>query len=356
MRVIIFTSSTGDGHDAAAKALLASAPANVTAEIWQLEDFLAPHERLILVDSQKQVVRLMGGNVWRGIFNLFQTKAGANSLKYISRSCFFSIRKIAEKIIEFKPDIIISTNFYIPFFLKDIDFARIKITQVITDYGWHRTWYHPLVDHYFVGSVTNFRALTRLGVKDQNISFTGIPVKPIFAENYQPEAFALAHNLPAKNPVILILAGGQGNLPAEKYLSVLVPFLDQWSVAIVCGRNESRKETLELLVKEKKLNNVHVVGWTDNMADYIRAAAIVITKPGGLTTSECLTAQKPMILVHPIPGQEEMNAEYFVNLGYAVRARRPEEVIPAIQKFLARPPVWSIKKLPAATQIWQSLD
>jgi processive 1,2-diacylglycerol beta-glucosyltransferase len=79
---------------------------------------------------------------------------------------------------------------------------------------------------------------------------------------------------------------------------------------------------------ERFVNNVH---------EYMHASDLLITKPGGLTSSEALAAEIPMVLFKPLPGQEERNTRYLVQRRAAVRAKNASDLTRTVQTLLASP-------------------
>ncbi len=356
MKVIIVSTNTGDGHDAAASALAAAAPADAEVLVWHLEDFLKPWQTFLLVVSYRCVVMNFKDVIWRGLYNFAQTKRGYNWFKWLVYVCPDAIRRFCTAVESTKPDLIITTHFYIPIFLEKMRDPKYTLCEIVTDYGWHRLWFHPSVKKYFVPSPITAAGLKEYTAQSVSITESGIPVKPVFYEPIQKSELRAKLGVPQNKPLILIMTGGTGLVPADRYLRVLIPFTNDWSIIVIAGKNKKLKAELEKIKTEHKLTDVQVTGWTNKPADFIRAADVVVTKPGGLTTSECTAAGRPMILVSPIPGQEEANATYFVSQGQAIEAKTPADLVPALKTILQTPPEkFANKKPPASELIWREL-
>jgi processive 1,2-diacylglycerol beta-glucosyltransferase len=92
---------------------------------------------------------------------------------------------------------------------------------------------------------------------------------------------------------------------------------------VVAGKNESLRAKLERVAARSR-GRVRVFGFVTNIQDHMEASDVAVTKAGGLTVSECLARGLPLIVFNPIPGQEEMNADWLVEYGAAVKVRHAE--------------------------------
>src|SRR5213078_3612034 len=109
------------------------------------------------------------------------------------------------------------------------------------------------------------------------------------------------------------------------------------TILVICGRNDKIKDALSEVVAPPAGSVVKFYGFVDNMHDLMGIADLTVTKPGGLTTSECLARGVPMVLVSPIPGQEERNAEMLLENGCAVVARTPNALAYKLDMLLNDP-------------------
>jgi processive 1,2-diacylglycerol beta-glucosyltransferase len=148
---------------------------------------------------------------------------------------------------------------------------------------------------------------------------TGIPIHPVFAEPKDRGECLDRHGLAADRPVVLQLAGGFGVGPIEQLyrgiLSIDVPL----QVVVVAGKNAKAKEQLEA-VEVPRRHRAKVMGFTTEIDELMAAADVVVSKPGGLTTSEVLARGAAMLIVNPIPGQESRNSDFLLENGAAIKA------------------------------------
>jgi processive 1,2-diacylglycerol beta-glucosyltransferase len=132
-------------------------------------------------------------------------------------------------------------------------------------------------------------------------------------------------------PVLLVLSGGFGMGPVAEILGELNKLTTPVQVVVVCGRNEQLRR--ELAVQERR-HPTHVLGFATNMHELMAVSDLVITKPGGLTSSEALAMGKPMFVLNPIPGQEAANSDFLLEHGAATKANRVEDLPFRLEKLL----------------------
>ena len=132
------------------------------------------------------------------------------------------------------------------------------------------------------------------------------------------------------------MGGGMGPAPLDAIVARLELCRFPLQVLVVAGHDRGIKRTLEQL-RGKVTLDLHVFGWTDTIPQLMAVADLLITKPGGLTAAEALSAGLPMIVTHPIPGPEERHVQYLVQQGVAVEAETPDEIPQAVTKLLSKP-------------------
>ena len=209
------------------------------------------------------------------------------------------------------------------------------VVAVVTDFAVHGFWIHERVDRYVVATDTMRDAVMTRGIPKEAIFVSGIPVRREFA--YRAESRSALRerlNLPHDRRIVLLMGGGLGIAPIEAMLGALQPVHEPLAAIVLAGRNTRAARRLASAA-EKLDFPVRALGFVDNVYDYMHAADVLVTKPGGLTTSEALVAQLPMVLCRPLPGQEERNARILVESGAAVRSRSIEE-LPALVETLLR--------------------
>ena len=209
----------------------------------------------------------------------------------------------------------------------------IPLIAVITDFAVHSYWVHPEVDLYCVASEEARRYLIHQGISATKIIVTGIPVSPAFLQHVPKEQARAELNLDPKSPTILVMGGSQGLGTLQEMVDQL--HTDSFQCLVATGINRDLYRALQK--RYGKDRRVRVFGYSNQINTLMDASDLLITKPGGLTSSEALAKGLPMIITHPIPGQEERNARYLLKSGTAEQADDPEEMTRMAQTLLHHP-------------------
>jgi processive 1,2-diacylglycerol beta-glucosyltransferase len=169
------------------------------------------------------------------------------------------------------------------------------------------------------------------GADKKNIVATGIPVAAKFAAKV--DAFAVRKTMGLRDdlPTVLVLSGGFGMGPVEKIVTELNKAKGDFQAVIVCGRNE---ELRRALAAQDHKHPTRVLGFASNMHELMAIADVIVTKPGGLTSSEALAVGKPLFILDPIPGQEAANSDFLLERGAATKVNRVEDLPFRLQELL----------------------
>ena len=107
-------------------------------------------------------------------------------------------------------------------------------------------------------------------------------------------------------------------------------------IVAISGKNEKMKAEFDQLVENLNASNiVKVLPYTKQVPELMSISDLVVTKPGGLTTTESLASGLPIVIINPIPGQEEENAQFLVNAGAAIWIKNDDDYDKKISKLLA---------------------
>jgi processive 1,2-diacylglycerol beta-glucosyltransferase len=248
-------------------------------------------------------------------------------------------RKIAALARDFKPDVIVHTHFLPAEILAhEQKRGRLAAPQVVvvTDFDVHRFWCCPGAERYFVAREDNKVHLAALGEPAERVRITGIPILPAFGATADVPALRRKHKIDTSKPVLLVLCGGFGVGPVEGLVEALWASVRGAQMAIVTGRNEELRVRLEVAAKKASVPT-HVLGFTQEMHEWMALASLVVTKPGGLTTSEALACGLPMVVANAIPGQETRNATMLFEEGAAISGENPYTIGPRVARLLATP-------------------
>jgi processive 1,2-diacylglycerol beta-glucosyltransferase len=180
-------------------------------------------------------------------------------------------------------------------------------------------WLSRTFHRYFVALEETKVHLQCLGVPSERVTVSGIPIDPQFQPPADRRATRLERGLDPDLPTFLVSAGALGVSPAEGVVEAMQRLNRPVQLIVVCGKNEAMQTNIAALGAKSQVVKTHVLGYTTEMHLWMAAADVFIGKPGGLTTSEALAIGLPMVVVSPIPGQEERNSDHLLELGIAIR-------------------------------------
>jgi processive 1,2-diacylglycerol beta-glucosyltransferase len=339
VRILITSVPAGSGHVRAAEALLAAfrttAP-DVNAEHVQVTDLVTPGFRKIYVDGYRVTVDHIP-SLWGRVYRFWDNRPSDGSLApLLYRAQRLCANGFYEYLDRSRPDLIISTHFLIPQLLSahpDLSFRPV-VESVITDYDVHRFWVSDVVSRYYVAHDDMAALLVRHAVPLSRITVSGIPVHPAFSEPVLCSSVFRNLQLEPQHPVILMLSGGLGLAQLKAAVRQLFSLPEGTQIVTVAGRNESLRRELNELRPPPSIRLLNL-GYVTNMHELLTISDLVITKPGGLTVSECLAKRKAMVLFSPIPGQEEKNTEFLLRHEAAVQVKVLDELPEIVMRLLS---------------------
>lgn len=232
-----------------------------------------------------------------------------------------NLSKFIKLLEDEPPDLVINTHFLPAEIIAALrKKGRVTMPQVTatTDFETHRLWVHEPTDHYFTATEEGAQYLQSFGVPANRTTATGIPIHPVFGEPKDRAALLDKHGLKGDRPVVLQLAGGFGVGPIEKLYRGLLEVPVPLEIVAVTGKNEKVRDQLRA-VRPPHRHHVKVLGFTKEMHELMAVADLVMSKPGGLTTSEALASGAAMVIVNPIPGQESRNSDFLLENGAAIK-------------------------------------
>jgi processive 1,2-diacylglycerol beta-glucosyltransferase len=342
-RVAVFSVSAGAGHVRAAQAIEAAAstwfPDDVAAVHVDVLSLVSRAFRKTYADGYLQVVG-RGPALWGFLYartDRVATESTVNRLRETIER--LNTRRFAAKLRELDPDVVICTHFLpaqlLSRMIRKGAFDKPVWVQV-TDFDFHATWIHERMTGYLAADEGIGRRMAERGIPPDAIRVTGIPVMPVFGEAWSREACAAELGLDPGQRTVLLLAGSAGVTAIGALVDRLLPLDERLQIVAVTGRNTALLEALRRRAATVP-GRLFPIGFTTTIERVMACADVAVTKPGGLTTSECLAMGLPMIVVSPIPGQEERNAEFLVANGAGLRARSADELAAHVAALLAEP-------------------
>lgn len=210
----------------------------------------------------------------------------------------------------------------------------IPSITVITDYTLHRQWIHEHTDRYLVGSSIVRDLLSKEGVSEHKIRVTGIPVRQQFFGPFDKNKIREQLGLHPNVPTIFVSGGAYGvSAQMTNLCKRLLEASEDVQVIVVCGRNKKLYEQMQEIAKNTP-HKLHIFGFVEQMADLMAVSDVMFTKSGGLTTSEGIAMEIPMVFFKPIPGQELANAQYLEQAGVAMITHNNRELEDAFHTLI----------------------
>ncbi len=333
-KILTFSASIGAGHVSAAEALCQAYQEQFGGEVCHV-DFLryASPKLSKVVEQTYYLMTKRVPSLYRFIYEM-EDRPRSLSKKL---EVYIGINKYVELIKKFQPDFIISTHF-LPAAVVSYMYNRYPIPNgvVLTDYISHQIWVYPHNQLLFVAHAQMKEALKELGVDASRIKVTGIPARPSFKKDVNRTEIKEKLQVYADRPLVLLMSGGNAIGPLTQVLESLKPLRDRLQVVTITGKNRQAYEELQLMIK-KLQPTWRVLGFVDNMHDWMAAADLLISKPGGLTVTETLISELPMLIIRPTPGQEDGNTEFLVNSGAGIYIEKVEEISLIIEELLDNP-------------------
>lgn len=327
MKILIATATAGGGHLAAAAALEEAWKKRRPRDVLKRVDILDYTPRLYRKAYAEGYVKLAekAPELYAHAFRKTDTLAFIKKAQTVRR---FSARLMAGRFLKlvrrFRPDILLAPHF-MPFEAMG-SFkgpGRPLVAAIVTDFEAHALWIEPCVDFYCVATEETKARLLSRGIKSSRVAVTGIPVSLRFAQPYSQSVLRKRYGLASSSPVLLVLGGGLGMGPLVETMKTIDQLKEPFQVMVVAGRNET---LLQKLRARRYRHPVRVFGFVSNMEELMGACDLIITKPGGLTSSEALAIGKPLLIVNPLPGQEAANSDFLLERGAAAKANRLDDL------------------------------
>ena len=338
MRILIATVTAGAGHLAAAAALDEAWRALRSDDVIDRVDlgkFFSPLHRKIVSDGYVRLVN-HAPELWGMMFAKTDKPKMARVLNRV-RAIFpsNSRARFGQYVRQFRPDVVLCTH-YFP--LETLNHLRRKrggprpmAVSVVTDFEAHALWMDSCVDLYCVAAEETKARLVARGAAAEDVVVTGIPISAKFSAKLNPKAVRRSLGLRDDLPVLLVPSGGFGMGPVAEILAQLDKLEHPLQTVVVTGRNEELRR--ELAAQDRK-HPTHILGFVTNMHELMAVADLIITKPGGLTSSEALAMGKPLFILNPIPGQEAANSDFLLEHGAAAKANRVEDLPYRVEQLL----------------------
>ena len=336
--VLFLSARVGGGHTAAADAIRAElALRGIAGETVDSYRYAASFFSKVVSDGYIVMVRTVP-HVYGYIYDRAERVKQAGGFRVWAAE--FTARNLRTLITRMQPSVVVCTHAFSCNAMsayKRLYNPTLPIVGVVTDFVVHPFWIYSNVDAYAVATPEMRCALIERGIEAARIRVDGIPVDMRFADRSRSrDAIRRQLGLPLDRPVILVMGGGLGMGPVVTTIRALACLGSDITVVVIAGRNLRLTRSIRAVATTLPYA-IRVLGFVDNVVDYMLASDVLVTKPGGLTTSEALSAELPLILVRPLPGQEERNARYLAQSGAALRPPGRDDIAAAVLEVLDDP-------------------
>lgn len=334
MHILILSANTGGGHNSAAKAI--GEAFHRRGHDYDISDSLA-----FVSEAVSEVIRRGHDNLYRylpGLFGVGYRFAENHSPRMMYEAVALGAKRLNSFIVNGQYDAVVCTHVFAAMMVTEA-YKKHELTVpqyfVSTDYTCHPGVSAVDADAIFMPSEGLRQEFLDGGAdEDKLVVIGGIPISHVFSS---PPARAEARQrlgLDENSRIVLLCSGSMGAGNIHRVAADFVQGLPQdATLVVVCGHNERSFQQLQ----EQNLDRVVVVGFTDRMVDYMAAADVCISKPGGLSTTELLSVKVPMVLMLSVPGCESRNMDFLVNQKLAVGADNWDEAIAATARLLRQP-------------------
>ena len=335
MNILLFYASYGSGHLSAATAIeqyiRENYPDAKTLKIDCVE-YINKSINKISTSAYKSII-LKTPVLWGQVYKLLKNDTILDITQFSNR---FMAKKIFTLFEDFEPDLVISCHplgGQITSFLKSHKKTNCKLATVMTDFASHKQWLigKDYTDYFFVSNIEMKTSLISEGIYPNKIYVSGIPISPNFYKNYDKENIYKSLNIEKNKKNIIFFGGGSLGLSSSSNIQAILTSLlqatdESHQIIIISGKNQKLYNDFQ-----KTINNTYhksqikLIDFTTELPELLPITSFVITKPGGLTITECISTNVPIILINPIPGQEKENAQYIADnkMGIWIKTTKP---------------------------------
>ena len=340
MKILFLSVPTGGGHHQAARALETYFAGRDDVECRVLDIAENVNSAVAEAISKGYILTTsITPRLYGSLYDMMDTREhpsteASRTVKFLSKA----FRKKLKAYIDiFRPDVIVSTHLFATITLNRIAKRHpmpARLVSIVTDFTVHPFWEQARSDYMITASeLLSFQAVKKWSTAEHVLPL-GIPIHPKFATKISKEEARQRVGIENKFTVLMMMGSmGYGTRTADA-LRTLDRLDDDFQIIVVCGNNKKLKSRIDRM---KRTKQIYVYGYVDNVDVLMDAADCIITKPGGLSTSEALAKKLPILLLDPIPGQEDRNKEFMLNNGIAMEISETFDVDEAVYQMIHYP-------------------
>ena len=340
IKVLFLSIPTGGGHHQAAKAMETYFKDRSDVECKMLD--IAENVNSLLAEAVSKgyiLTTTVTPKIYGSLYDFFDLRPNpsteaSSTMKFLSTGFR---KKLYAYIKEFRPDVIVSTHLFVTITLNRIAKHHpmpAKLISIVTDFTLHPTWEQARSDYYITASeLLSYQALKKWGTVEHVLPL-GIPIHPKFAQKLSSDEARRMLGIENKFTVLIMMGSMGYGTHTTEIIKKLDTLEEDFQILMVCGSNKKLKSKIDRMKLKKK---IITYGFVDNVNVLMDAASCIITKPGGLSTSEALAKEIPILMLDPIPGQEDRNKEFMLNNGIALYLSESFGVDEAVYQLIHSP-------------------
>jgi processive 1,2-diacylglycerol beta-glucosyltransferase len=338
--VLFLSASVGEGHTAAACAVRSAVAQRIEGAHCHVVDSYryASHVfHRVASNGYIGMVKMLP-QLYKYIYDQAERATKVSAFKsWLHHYTAVNLRQLVDTL---RPDIVICTHAFPCGVMAEYkrEYADAPpVIGIVTDFVVHPFWIHRNIDGYAVATAAMRQALISRGVVAERIAVTGIPIDSRFADPQPKAAARRAIGIDPHKTTLLLMGGGLGIGPLENALIAMDALRHDVQIVTVVGKNSRLERRLAEMARSLS-KPITIAGFVPNVYEYMRAADILVSKPGGLTSSEALAVELPIVMLRPLPGQEERNTRYLEESGVGLRVESWRELEAMLDTLLSDPP------------------
>ncbi len=342
MKLLIITAPLGNGHNAVAGAIsdcFTTQYPDASCEILDMYEYISPHLKKATASgyflSMKTLSHFhdMASNAYT-----WQDEKDFNEYTPSRLADAFLASRLRHAIDAYAPDCIVCTMVYAAQavdLLKEHGAVTCPCYGIITDFTVQNYWEDVEYFEYIVAPSEYLQPqFSRRGIDFSRVLPFGIPIRKQFQAKHDKLEMRQKFGLHETLPTILLMSGGMGFGDLPEYIASIEELPFDVQIVVICGKNEKLFEKVQALQTH---NIMKVFGYVSNVDEIMDAADCLLSKPGGITTSESLAKGLPMLMIHPLPGVEDRNVEFLQANGAAIYITKTWQISDAIHLLFQCP-------------------
>ncbi len=336
-KILVISGSVGLGHKVVAENIAAVLRTYPGIRIDML-DALELYDNVFTRQSARLYTWIL--RHWPGLWRFFYTNPWFLRVTLPLRVpvATWQLRKYRDFVVKLKPDLILTTHPTATALAVSLKQQKEYLGAIVTtfsDFHFQPYWVYAGVDRYLVMTAEQQQAVMKSGFAEKRVIITGLPVDPLFSENYDEGEICREFDLSHRTPIILVMGGSRGWGVTLANIQGLLESAFEIQIAVVTGYNKKLLQELrDLAANHPRV--LKVFGHLESLAiaKLFSVAKILVTKPGGLTIAQALLKNLPMILVNPLPAMEELNLDYLRKRGVGLFAKDSQELRLWVERLL----------------------